>query len=154
MCFWDGGRFEAIGLWAYVRRIEPLLQEYKRHYVHVGTLNPNEMAAFFRACHVTALPSINSTETFGLVQIEAALCGTPSVASDLPGVRIPTQITGMGRTVPPRDARLLAEAVCEVLEQRERFVRPRAAIAAQFSPAATAERYEALFESLQRHSAR
>ncbi|MEK6575127.1 MAG: glycosyltransferase family 4 protein [Chloroflexota bacterium] len=144
------GPFEAIGHSAYVRRIEPLLQEYKRHYVHVGTLNPNEMAAFFRACHVTALPSINSTETFGLVQIESMMCGTPVVASDLPGVRQPTAMTGMGRTVPIRDSAALAEGIIEVLDNREKYIRPREAIAAQFSPDAVAGKYEALYEELKR----
>ncbi len=144
------GPFEAIGHSAYVRRIEPLLERYKRHYVHVGTLDPKEMATFFRACHVTALPSINSTETFGLVQIESMMCGTPVVASDLPGVRQPTAMTGMGRTVPIRDSAALAEALIEVLDNREKYIRPRETIAAQFSPEAVAEKYEALYEELKR----
>ena len=94
------------------------------------------------------LPSINSTETFGLVQVEAALCGAPSVASALPGVRMPTKMTGMGLTVPPADAAALGDAICEVLAHREKYVRPRAPIAAQFSPDTTALMYEDLFESL------
>lgn len=144
------GPFEAIGHSAYVRRIEPLLERYKRHYVHVGTLSPKEMATFFRACHVTALPSINSTETFGLVQIESMMCGTPVVASDLPGVRQPTAMTGMGRTVPIRDSAALAEALIEILDNREKYIRPREMIAAQFSPEAVAGKYEALYEELKR----
>lgn len=142
------GPFEAIGHSAYLRRIEPLIEKYKRHYVHVGTLSPKEMAAFFRACHVTTLPSINSTETFGLVQIESMLCGTPVVASNLPGVRQPTAMTGMGRTVPIRDSAALAEAIVEVLDHREKYIRPRDSIAALFSPDAAAEKYEAVFEEL------
>jgi glycosyltransferase involved in cell wall biosynthesis len=97
---------------------------------------------------VHVLPSINSTETFGLVQVEAALCGTPTVASALPGVRMPTRMTGMGLTVPPRDVRALADAICEILAHREQYLRPRAPIAEQFSPMATAERYEELFRAL------
>ena len=38
------------------------------------------------------------------------MCGTPVVASALPGVRMPTQMTGMGRTVPIKDSAALAEA--------------------------------------------
>ncbi len=140
------GPIEAIGHSAYVRRLEPLLEKYKRHYIHVGTLNPKEMATFFSACAVTTLPSVNSTETFGLVQIESMLCGTPVVASDLPGVRQPTAMTGMGRTAPIRDAAALAEAILDVLDNREQYLRPRDSIAAQFSPAAAAQKYEALFE--------
>lgn len=145
------GPHEAIGHAAYVRKLMPLLEKHREHYAHVGTLDPRQMAAFFGACHVTALPSINSTETFGLVQIESMLCGTPVVASDLPGVRQPTAMTGMGRTVPARDPMALAEAIVEVLDHREQYVRPRDAIAAMFSPDAVAEKYEELFEALRKN---
>jgi glycosyltransferase involved in cell wall biosynthesis len=142
------GPKEAIGETAYLQRLERLIEPYRERYTFVGTLTPEQMAVFFSCCDVHVLPSINSTETFGLVQIEAALCGTPTVASALPGVRMPTQLTGMGRTVPPRDSAALAEAILEVLEHREQYVRPREPIAAMFSPNTTAERYEAVFEDL------
>ncbi len=142
------GPREAIGESGYLRKLEPLLEKYEDRYVHVGTLNMRQMADFFRACHITTLPSLNNTETFGLVQIESMMSGTPVVASDLPGVRVPTQLTGMGRTAPVGDARGLAEAIIEVLDNREKYIRPRDAIAAQFSPDAVAEKYEALFEEL------
>ena len=54
------------------------------------------MPPFYAACDVLVVPSLNSTESFGLVQVEAMLCGTPSIASNLPGVRQPPLMTGMG----------------------------------------------------------
>ena len=142
------GPREAIGEAAYQQRVGQLIEAEAGHYTFLGTLNQEEMSVFFANCDVHVLPSINSTETFGLVQIEAALCGTPTVASALPGVRVPTQLTGMGRTAPPRDSAGLAEAILDVLDRREHFQRPRAPIAEQFSPAAAAARYEALFTRL------
>jgi glycosyltransferase involved in cell wall biosynthesis len=144
----QAGPKEAIGEAAYLNRLEQLIAPLGERYTYVGTLNAEQMAVFFTCCDVHVLPSINNTETFGLVQIEAALCGTPTVASALPGVRVPTQLTGMGRTVPPRDAAALADAILEVLEHRDQYVRPRAPIAEMFSPAKAAERYEALFTDL------
>jgi len=144
------GPREAIGESSYMRKLEPLFQKFHRQYVHVGTLNSREMAAFFAACDVTTLPSINSTETFGLVQIESMMCGTPVVASNLPGVRMPTQITGMGRVVAIGDSNALAEGLLEVLDNRATYLRPRDQIAAQFSPDVVAEKYEVLFEGLRR----
>ena len=142
------GPREAIGERAYLQKIMPLLEQHRDRYLWVGNLNAEQLAAFFRCCDVHVVASINSTETFGLVQVEAALCGTPSVASALPGVRMPTRMTGMGLTFPPRDVNALTEAICEVLANRQKYLRPRGPIAEQFSPVTTAARYEELFYQL------
>lgn len=142
------GPKEAIGEQAYVRHIEKLVEQYADRYTFLGTLNAEQMAVFFKNCDVQVLPSINNTETFGLVQIEAALCGTPTVASALPGVRVPAKLTGMGLTVPPKDPAALAQAVCEVLTNRKKYLRPREPIAQMFAPQTTAAEYEAVFKQL------
>ncbi len=144
------GPREAIGEAAYLHKLDQLIAPFADRYTFVGTLNPAQMAVFFSACDVHVLPSINNTETFGLVQIEAALCGTPTVASALPGVRMPTQMTGMGRTAPPKDSAALAEAILEVIAHRADYVKPRAPIAEMFAPATTAARYEDIFTGLLR----
>jgi glycosyltransferase involved in cell wall biosynthesis len=137
-----------LGERAYERKIAPLLTALGDRWTFLGVLEPDAMAAFFKSCDVTVLPSINSTETFGLVQIESMICGTPVVAAGLPGVREPVRITGMGRIVPPRDPAHLAEAVLEVLGNRSQFIQPAGKIIEMFSPDATAARYEALFEEI------
>ena len=137
-----------LGEQAYARRLAPLLEKFKDRWTFLGVLNAEEMAAFYANCDVTVLPSINSTESFGLVQIESMICGTPVVASNLPGVRQPTRMTGMGLTVPPRDPHALAQAISEVLVRRSDYLRPPGPIVEQFSPQATAEKYEQLFEEL------
>ena len=129
----------------YYRRLQPLLERYADHWTFLGTLAPEEMADFYAACDCTILPSINSTESFGLVQVEAMLCGTPVVASDLPGVRVSVRTTGMGRIVPIRDPQAIAEAVVDVIRHRADFVRPRSEVSGHFSTERTAEDYEALF---------
>jgi glycosyltransferase involved in cell wall biosynthesis len=96
-------------------------------------------------CDVTVLPSLNRTESFGMVQVESMLCGTPVVASDLPGVRQPVRHTGMGLVVEPRNPRALADAILEILSRPEEFRRGKAAAEKEYSGKATADRYEALF---------
>jgi len=131
----------------YRRRLLPALERLGDAWMFLGALDAErEMPAFFGALDALVVPSVNSTESFGLVQVEAMLCGTPVVASDLPGVRQPVLRTGMGEVVPPGDAGALARALLRVLDAPEEYVRPRAAISAQFDPDATLDAYEALFE--------
>ncbi len=137
-----------LGESAYARRLEPLLHQHAGRWDFLGTLSSEELAAFYPNCDLVVLPSLNSTESFGLVQVEAMLHGTPSIASNLPGVRQPVMQTGMGRVAPIGDAQGLAEAIIEVLGNRETYIRPRQEIAARFSTARTADGYEALFKKL------
>jgi glycosyltransferase involved in cell wall biosynthesis len=94
---------------------------------------------------VLAVTSLNSTESFGLVQAEAMMAGTPVVATDLPGVREPVRRTGMGVIVPPRDPEALAKAVIDVIGRRDAYVKPKAEVAAYFDIERTLREYQALF---------
>ena len=132
----------------YAQRMAPLIRSLNERWTFLGNLTPLEMAAFFRTCEVTVLPSINSTESFGMVQVESIACGTPVIATDLPGVRQPVQMTGMGLVVPPRDAPALAQAIISVLENPNGYRGDRQAVAAHFSPDTVASEYERLFQGL------
>lgn len=112
----------------------------------LGVLSPDEMAAFYRRLSVLVVPSLNSTESFGLVQIEAMLEGVRVVASDLPGVRQPVRLTGLGRVVPIGDAAALAAAIVEQIEHPASPVMTRDEIARRFSPDENARFFEQLLE--------
>ena len=116
----------------------------------VGSLSPEQMAAYYPNLDVLVLPSLNSTEAFGLVQIEAMLNGVPSVASNLPGVRQPVKIHGMGQIAPIGDSLGLAEAVLEVLDHPEKYQADAAEIARRYDPDTIAFEYEKLFDEMQR----
>jgi glycosyltransferase involved in cell wall biosynthesis len=137
-----------LGEEAYAQRLAPLLNQHADHWDFMGILSAEELAAFYPNCDLVVLPSLNSTESFGLVQVEAMLCGTPSIASNLPGVRQPVTQTGMGQVVPIGDPGGLAEAIIEIFDDRSKYVRPQEEIAARFSTSRTADGYEALFEAL------
>jgi len=143
-----GDRQSAIGEWEYARTLGPLLEREKADWVFLGTLDAAELPAFYGACDVTVLPSTNSTESFGMVQIESMCSGTPVVASDLPGMRVPVESTQMGLLCPPGDVPALAEAIVEVLENRNKYVKPRELVAEHFSVSNTAELYERLLNEL------
>jgi glycosyltransferase involved in cell wall biosynthesis len=126
--------------------LQPLIKQYEPYLSFLGTLSPAEMANFFRVCDVVTVASINNTESFGLVQVEAFMCGTPVVATDLPGVRQPVTMSGMGEIVPIEDAQALAAGIVRVLKNSERYARPHEDIMRMFDMNNTVDEYEALFE--------
>jgi len=141
-----------IGEEAYFNRLKDIVKDYetKAHWRYLGVLNPKEMAAFYPNINLLVLPSLNSTEAFGLVQIEAMLNGVHCVASDLPGVRQPVMRHGMGRIIPIGDSNALAAAVISILAERNRPIVPSASFNEIYSPGSIAEKYEALFEEIRK----
>lgn len=87
------------------------VEKYKDRIVFKGKLSDSELVSFYQQIDLLVLPSVDPLEAFGLVQIEAMLCGTPVVASDLPGVRDPVLQSGYGLLAKPKDARDLAEKI-------------------------------------------
>jgi len=140
-----GAYRDTIGEEAYLARLRPALERYRDRLVFLDLLPDAAMPSFYGLCDVLAVTSLNSTEAYGLVQPEAMLAGTPVVASDLPGVREPVRLTGMGRTVPPGEPAALADALIDVLRNRDRYLRDAADIRALFAPHLSLQSYEQLF---------
>lgn len=137
-----------LGEEAYFARLQPLFQQYQANYKLLGNLDGEELTAFYKNLDVLVLCSLNSTESFGLVQVEAMINGVPVCASDLPGVRQPVTMTGMGEVVPIGDHEALAESVIKILHNKERYVQSAESIAQAFSPRATANEYVRLYQNL------
>jgi len=121
--------------------------EQSGNWQFLGSLNPDRMAALFPNLDVLVLPSLNSTEAFGLVQIEAMMNGVPCVASALPGVRQPVMTHKMGKVFTIGDAKALADSILEVLDQKASFGIPQVDFS-MYSPEKVAREYEHLFEQI------
>jgi glycosyltransferase involved in cell wall biosynthesis len=143
------GQYENVmGEEEYANKLRPMILALGDRWTFMSVLPPGELTAFFKQCEVTTLPSINSTESFGIVQLESMSCGTPVVASDMPGVRQPVLMTGMGRIVPPADPHALAEAINDVLDHPERFKGDVNGVIRRFSSQHIAEEYETMLHEL------
>jgi len=148
---WFAGPYQnIIGEEQYFRRLLPQIKAYQAsgHWNFLGNLNPQEMAAFYPNIDLLVIPSLNSTEAFGLVQIEAMINGKPSIASNLPGVRQPPQMHDMGQVVPIGSSEKLAEAILDVLSHPEAYQKDPRQIAEQYQPKTIAKSYEKLFAEI------
>ncbi len=81
-----------------------------------GRLPRDELIALYRCATLFCLPSVERTEAFGVVLLEALSAGLPIVATSIAGSGVPWVnehgVTGLN--VPVRDARALA-AACQTL---------------------------------------
>jgi glycosyltransferase involved in cell wall biosynthesis len=143
-----GSYQNVVGEEQYAARVLPLIDGLKDHWSLLGNLSPVEMTAFFKTVELLVMPSLNSTEAFGLVQVEAMSCGTPVIATDLPGVRVPVKTSGMGRIVPVADSGAIAQAILDILADPQQFRGNYARIKDRYSPDGIAAGYEKLFEDI------
>jgi glycosyltransferase involved in cell wall biosynthesis len=75
----------------------------------------SDMQHIFAQCHIVVLPSFHEGVPTGL--LEAAACGRPIVASDIPGCRTVVNDGKTGLLVPPRQPEPLAAALeCLILD--------------------------------------
>jgi glycosyltransferase involved in cell wall biosynthesis len=145
------GQFQnVLGEGVYHDHLMPFIRKFEstKHWIFLGNLDPLQLSAYYPNIDILVVPSLNSTEAFGLVQIEAMMNNVPCVASDLPGVRQPVMMTGMGKIVSIGDAEALARAILEILAEPKKYLRDPAEIARPFDPDTTAVKYEELFEKL------
>ncbi len=84
---------------------------------HVSSEN---LHALYEASDVFVLPSIEPSEAFGIVQVEAMACGKPVISTNLPtGVTFVNQHGLTGITVPPRDIQALTSAIEMLIKNPE-----------------------------------
>ncbi|MBM4425921.1 MAG: glycosyltransferase family 4 protein [Chloroflexi bacterium] len=141
-----------MGEQAYSDRLKPRIRDYEMqgHWKFLGNLDPVQMSAYYPNLDVITVPSLNATEAFGLVQIEAMINGVPSVPSALPGVRQPVKMHNTGVVSEIGNAQSLADAILEVLDNKKKYRGDPEAIKKTYDPETVVTAYEKLFTNLMR----
>ncbi len=82
----------------------------------IGKLSEIQKSEFFEKINILLLPSTNSFEAFGIVQIEAMNFGNLVIASALNGVKIPVSLTKNGLICKINDHEDLAIKMIELIK--------------------------------------
>lgn len=111
------------------------------------------VAPYYKAASVFALPSCARTEAFGIVQLEAMAACKPVVNTDLDsGVPFVSQHGITGLTVPPKNPVALATAINTILENPALAVQygnaARRRVLAEFTVASMVQRTMKLYEDV------
>lgn len=138
-----------IGEEQYLQRLQPEIEKYEStgNWKFLGSMSPAEMSAFYSNLDLLVVPSLNSTEAFGLVQIEAMMHGVRCVTSDLPGVRQPVRSHGMGSIFPIGDSSELSRQILLALKKNA-VIENAYTDFSVYSPDKIAEAYEHLFDEI------
>jgi D-inositol-3-phosphate glycosyltransferase len=109
----------------------------------------DELAAYYRSADVCLVPS--RTESFGLVALEAAACGTPVVASGVGGLTTLVDHGNTGYLVDTHDGVAFAAPIAKILTDGELAAQMRVAAAdraRRYSWSMTAARLRRLYGDL------
>ena len=91
----------------------------------MGDVSDDDLLAWYHACDVLVLPSVSRQEAFGMVQLEAMLCGHPVISTELQtGTSWVNQHERTGIVVKPDNVSELRDALerlCGDPELRDRF---------------------------------
>jgi lipopolysaccharide/colanic/teichoic acid biosynthesis glycosyltransferase len=91
----------------------------------MGDVSDAELLAWYHACDVFVLPSVTRQEAFGMVQLEAMLCGHPVISTELQtGTSWVNQHERTGIVVKPNNVSELRgalERLCGDRELRDQF---------------------------------
>lgn len=122
----------------------------------VTDADDKDLVGCYQSCDMLVLPSVDSSEAFGIVLLEAMACGKPVVASDLPGVRSVFKNGEHGLLAVPGDVKDLAKKISAILQDEKAAEQYGKAgydlVKAEYTWERAAEKLNAIYERLQRGS--
>ena len=110
LCIGSGNLLPQYKIKSQATRIDDLVK-------FTGFIPDQELSEYYQSVNATVLPSINKGEAFGMVLLESMACGTPIIASDLPGVRVLAHKGGIA--VMPGSVLDLADALQSLITKKD-----------------------------------
>lgn len=83
----------------------------------IGKVDNNTVVEYLNMIDIFIVPSISSSETFGVAAIEASSCSIPVIASNIGGLPEVVIDGKTGYLVPPGDAESIAEKIIKLIEE-------------------------------------
>ena len=77
------------------RKLAALARRLEVDAQFLGHVKDEDLPGIYGNARVTVLPSVNGQEAFGIALVESMACGTPVVASSLPGVADVARLGGL-----------------------------------------------------------
>ena len=118
----EGGALWIIGDGPLRQKIEALARKLgvENRLTFYGRVSDNRKIELIKAMDVFVLPSTHITETFGISQMEAQMCGVPCISSNLPtGVSDVVDPNVTGLLVEPGNVEDLAQAMQRMLSDTD-----------------------------------
>jgi glycosyltransferase involved in cell wall biosynthesis len=119
----------------------------------LGYVAEADIASYYHSSDIVCMPSVDLSEAFGMVQLEAMACGKPVVCCELGNGVTYVNLPGVtGLAVSPRDPEALADAIRTLLEDsglRDKMGRAGYdRVRREFSLETMRMRYSSLFRSI------
>lgn len=136
------GDYENVAGGSVKQSLDRLVAKYKHRVEFLGQLNFTDLVSFYNLIDVLVLPSVDPLEAFGMVQVEALLCQTPVVVSDMPGVREVVNKTGFGMVAKMKNPQDIA---AKIIELKNNPVQITLDSLAEFDSMRSIDKYEKVF---------
>ncbi len=92
----------------------------KKNIFFAGTVSQEKLLSFYSECSALVLPSVNNSEGFGLVLLEAMAFSKPVIGSKAGGIPAVIQHNFNGLLVEPKNEKKLAEAIQFIFENKNK----------------------------------
>ena len=124
----------------------------KDKVVFVGFVDNKKLVRYYNLADVFVFPSIDKSEAFGMVLLEAMACGIPVIASNIPGVRSVFKDKEQGYLVEPRNIKDLSSKLNKILSNKkirlEMSIKARKLVERKYSLKTVKERLNKIYENL------